>query len=198
VHEPDWQVSPVVQAFPSLHVVPFVAWPSAGHVVLLPVQTSATSQVPFLARQTAPAFPAGCWQAACVPSHWSSVQGFPSLVQPVPLGDFASFGQAAEKPLQVSAGSHSPVDARQTVPEAAKPSDGQLVEEPLHVSATSQPPFWARQTVPLDRGVQVPRCPARLQAPQVPVQALSQQMPLTQKPEAHWLLLLQLRPNEAS
>ena len=64
---------------------------------------------------------------------------------------------------------------------------GQVRAVPLHVSATSQAPAAARQTVPLESAVQVPRWPARLQAPQVPVQALSQQTPLTQKPEAHWL-----------
>jgi hypothetical protein len=33
---------------------------SAGHVVLLPVQVSATSQTPAAERQTTPALPAGC------------------------------------------------------------------------------------------------------------------------------------------
>ena len=43
--------------------------PSAGQAVLEPVQTSAASQAPAEARHTAPAFPAGCWQASFVPSH---------------------------------------------------------------------------------------------------------------------------------
>ena len=116
----------------------------------------------------------------------------------MPLADFASEGQEADVPEQVSAGSHSPVDVRHVVPEAANASDGQLVDDPLHVSATSQAPFCARQTVPLESAVQAPRWPARLHAPQVPVQALSQQIPLTQNPDAHWLLLLQPRPNEPS
>ena len=47
-----------------------VDWkPSAGQVVLAPVHVSATSQLPADARQTVPAFPAGCWQLTLVPSH---------------------------------------------------------------------------------------------------------------------------------
>ena len=42
---------------------------SLGHVVLVPVQLSATSQSPAAGRQTTPAFPAGCWQVALLPSH---------------------------------------------------------------------------------------------------------------------------------
>ena len=57
---PAWQASAVVQAFPSLHVVPSGTFPSAGQVVLVPVQASATSQIPADARQTVPALPAGC------------------------------------------------------------------------------------------------------------------------------------------
>jgi len=44
------------------------------------------------------------------------VQGLPSLVQAVPLGERASAGQAVFVPSQFSAGSHSPVEARQSVP----------------------------------------------------------------------------------
>jgi hypothetical protein len=42
---------------------------SAGQTVLEPVQVSATSQKSAAARQVAPPFPAGCWQASFVPSH---------------------------------------------------------------------------------------------------------------------------------
>ena len=43
---------------------------SGGHVVVTPVHISAGSQTsPEPVRQTAPAFPAGCWQASFVPSH---------------------------------------------------------------------------------------------------------------------------------
>src|SRR5262249_40447190 len=66
---------------------------SAGHVVLVPVQASATSQVPAEPRHVAPALPAGCWHVALVPSHWSVVHGLVSSVQLVPAGCFASAGQ---------------------------------------------------------------------------------------------------------
>src|SRR5205807_232709 len=36
---------------------------SFGHVELVPVHVSARSQMPAVARQVAPEFPAGCWQA---------------------------------------------------------------------------------------------------------------------------------------
>jgi hypothetical protein len=172
--------------------------PSAGQVELVPVQVSATSQAPADARQTAPAFPTGCWQATAVPLHWSWVHGLPSSVQAVPFDFLVSAGQAAEEPVQVSARSHSPAAARQTVVDEAKPSAGQVMDVPLQVSATSQDPADARHTVPLGSAVQVPSEPTRLQAPQVPVQAVLQQTPLTQKPDAHWLFDEHERPNEAS
>jgi hypothetical protein len=75
---------------------------------------------------------------------------------------------------------------RQTAPSGCTASVGQVSAEPLQVSAMSQAPDAARHTVPLERGLHVPRWPARLQAPQVPVlQALLQQTPFAQKPEAH-------------
>jgi len=51
------------------HVVVAGSKASAGHTVLLPVHVSSTSQGPADARQTAPALPAGCWQALLDPSH---------------------------------------------------------------------------------------------------------------------------------
>src|SRR5439155_331519 len=75
---------------------------SAGQTVLEPVQLSSTSHTPAAARHTVPAFPAGCWQVTFVPSHWSSVQGLPSEVHAVPLGDFASAGQLGPLPGQFS------------------------------------------------------------------------------------------------
>jgi hypothetical protein len=51
----------LVQGLESLgHVAPFGLIMLAGQVVLVPVQVSATSHGPAAARQTAPAFPAGC------------------------------------------------------------------------------------------------------------------------------------------
>src|SRR5207302_9347071 len=84
-----------------------------GHTVLVPVQFSSTSQGPAAARHTAPALPAGCWQALLDPSHSSRLHGLPSSVQAVPAGLLASAGQPAEVPVQFSAGSHSPAEARQ-------------------------------------------------------------------------------------
>src|SRR5204863_489806 len=49
-----------------------------------PGQVSATSHSPAAARQTAPVWPAGCWQVVLEPSHWSRVQGLPSSVQAAP------------------------------------------------------------------------------------------------------------------
>src|SRR5437773_1544131 len=76
-----------VQGLPSsVHAVPFAfRAPSAGHVALVPVQVSGRSHSPAAARQTVPALPAGCWQVALVPLHWSRVQGLPSSVQAAPV-----------------------------------------------------------------------------------------------------------------
>src|SRR5439155_19766014 len=104
--------------------------PSAGQAVLVPVQLSATSHTPAAARHSAPALPAGCWQAALVPSHWSAVQGLLSAVHTVPADFFASAGQSGPFPGQFSARSHSPADARQTVLEDWKPSAGQVGRVP--------------------------------------------------------------------
>src|SRR5206468_3866023 len=90
--------------------------PSDGQVVLVPVQVSATSQTPADVRHTAPAFPAGCVHVALVPSHTSVVQGLPSSGHVVPAELRASFGQVAADPVHVSAGSHTPAEARHVVP----------------------------------------------------------------------------------
>src|SRR5206468_2589863 len=121
---------------------------SAGQLVLTPSQLSAESQTPAEARQTAPAFPAGCWHASFVPSQVSAVHGLPSSVHAVPLGCFASAGQFGPLPGQNSATSHSPPDARHWVPPEAKASAGQLVLTPSQLSAGSQTPAEARQTAP--------------------------------------------------
>src|SRR5207249_3209551 len=64
----------------------------------------------------APAFPAGCWHAARVPLHWSTVHGLLSSVHAVPGGLRTSAGHVELEPVQVSAGSHTPVEARQLTP----------------------------------------------------------------------------------
>src|SRR5206468_2165530 len=121
---------------------------SAGHVVLVPVQFSSTSQGPAAARQTAPALPAGCWQSLLLPSHSSRLHGLPSSVHAVPAAVFVSAGQLALVPVQWSAGSHSPAEARHTVLDDLNASAGQTVVEPVQVSSTSQKPAAARQTAP--------------------------------------------------
>jgi hypothetical protein len=190
----------VVQTLPSSgQAVPLALNPFAGQVVDDPVQVAARSQTFAAARHCVPAFPAACWHVTFVPSHLSVVQALPSSVQAVPLAFFASAGQLGEVPVQFSAWSHSPPAARQTVVDGANPSAGQVNELPLQVSATSHAPADARQTVPFESAVQVPRCPARLQAPHVPVlHALLQQTPLAQKPEAHWLFDVHESPKLAS
>jgi len=119
-----------------------------GQVVLDPVQVSSTSQKPAAARQTAPAFPAGCWQSLLLPSHSSRLHGLPSEVHAVPAAVFVSAGQSGPFPGQLSAGSHSPAEARQTVLEGLRASAGHTVLDPVQVSSTSQSPAAARHTAP--------------------------------------------------
>src|SRR5437763_1136200 len=78
----------------AVHAVPADCLASAGQVVLVPVQFSATSHSPAAARHTAPAFPAGCVHVALEPLHTSVVHGLPSSVQVVPLAFKTSAGQA--------------------------------------------------------------------------------------------------------
>src|SRR5438876_1146470 len=124
---------------------------SAGQLVLVPVHTSSGSQAsPEPARHSAPAFPAGCWQATLVPSHWLSVQGLPSEVHAVPLVFFASAGHAPPAvPGQFSARSHSPAALRHTKLPDCTTSAGQLALVPVHTSSGSQAsPEPARHTAP--------------------------------------------------
>ncbi len=60
----------------SEHNVPAAFFASvAGHEMEVPVQTSARSHSSAAGRQTAPAFPAVCWQARLTPLHLSAVHG---------------------------------------------------------------------------------------------------------------------------
>src|SRR6266853_1313813 len=122
---------------------------SGGHVELTPVQSSSASQTsPEPVRQTVPALPAACWQALFVPSQRSVVQTLPSSVHAVPEGVLASAGQAGPVPVHISAGSHSPADARQTTKLGSNMSAGHVLLVPVQVSSTSQGPADARQVVP--------------------------------------------------
>src|SRR5439155_25300734 len=78
------QVSVVHGSPSSVHAAPAGCLESLGHVVVVPVQVSCGSHSPALARHTAPALPAGCWQVVLVPLHWSSVQGLPSAAHGAP------------------------------------------------------------------------------------------------------------------
>jgi hypothetical protein len=122
-----------------------------------------------------------------VPVHFSATsQVLAAARQTVDDGASASVGQTVDVPVHFSATSHVPAAARQTVDDEATPSAGQSSDVPPQVSATSHVPFAARQTVPAAMGEQVPTLPARLQDEQAPVQAVLQQMPLTQvSPDAH-------------
>src|SRR5207244_4327638 len=60
----------------------------------------------------------------------------------------ASAGHAALDPVQFSAASHVPAEARHTVLEGLKASVGQTVLEPVQLSSTSHTPAAARHTVP--------------------------------------------------
>ena len=130
------------------HSVPPGVFASSGQAALEPVQVSATSHGPAAARQTTPAFPAGCWHAVLSPSHWSTVQTFPSSVQAVPARFLASSGQLGPLPVQSSATSHSSAAARQCVVPGAKVSAGHAPLTPSQASATSQGPAAGRHVVP--------------------------------------------------
>ena len=60
-----------------------------------------------------------------------------------------SFGHAALDPVQVSATSQTPAAARHMVPAATKPSVGQVLLTPLQLSGTSQMPAEGRHTAVL-------------------------------------------------
>src|SRR5439155_24454286 len=112
------------------------------------LRSSSSSPGPDAARQTVPAFPAGCWQASFVPSQVSVVHELPSSPHAVPAGLLASAGQLGPVPVQFSAGSHSPAEERHSVKADKKPSAGQLELVPSHVSAASHVPAAGRHTAP--------------------------------------------------
>jgi hypothetical protein len=176
----------VVQTLPSsVQEVPEPLTASTGQVVAVPVQASVVSHSLTAERHTAPALPAGCVHVALEPSHLSSVQGLESAVHAVPSGSRASPGHDVLAPLQVSTGSHSPADARHSVPAlpagcwqrelvpsqrssvqtllsavhavalAFLASLGQLADDPVHDSARSHSPAAARHSVDPPESVSV-------------------------------------------
>ena len=76
------------------------------------------------------------------------LHGLPSSVHAVPDALFASAGQLGPVPVHISAGSHSPADARQTTKLGSNMSLGQVLLVPVQVSSTSHGPADARQTAP--------------------------------------------------
>jgi hypothetical protein len=149
------------------HEVAAVAKASAGQVIAVPLQTSATSHGPADARHDVPdalgpvathtATPVvhevvPFWQAFAVAhatpgmqvvAHTPAALQLPP-VQAVPTGAYAFAGQDATVPLQSSAGSQVPVEARQEKPDARSVSAGHAAAVPVHISATSQVPAAAR------------------------------------------------------
>src|SRR5947199_6835393 len=124
-----------------------------------------------------PACPAGCWQSLLPPSHSSRRQWLPSSLQALPAVLFASAGQPALDPVQNSAGSHSPAEARQSAVVGRKASAGQEVLVPSQVSATSQSPAAGRHTAPAFpagcwQSLLLPSHSSRLQGFPSPVQAV--------------------------
>jgi hypothetical protein len=72
-----------------------------------------------------------------------------SLLHAVPLAVKPSAGQLADVPEHLSAGSHSPAEARQVVALVLKMSAGQVADVPVHFSSASQTPFAPRHVTPL-------------------------------------------------
>jgi hypothetical protein len=74
---------------------------------------------------------------------------------------------------------------------------------PLQVPSLAQPAapasaHWFSGSWPLGTLVHVPSVPAMAQERQVPVQALPQQIPCSQKPELHWAGVVQVAPTGSS
>src|SRR5881398_3381935 len=138
----------------AVQAVPFAFLASAGQLVLVPSQLSATSHSPPTARQTAPALPAGCWQTVLVPLHWSRVQGLPSSVQAAPALP-AGCWQVLFVPSHWSR-VQALLSSVQAVPLAfCGPSAGHVALEPVQVSGRSHSPAAARQVFVLLAKVQL-------------------------------------------
>jgi hypothetical protein len=160
----------------------------------MPVQVSATSQIPAAGRQLVPdRLNTSTGQAADMPVQVSAMSQTPAEArQLVPDGLNTSAGQAADMPVQVSAMSQTPAEARQLVPEDLSTSAGQAVATPLHVSARSQLPADARHVVLAARGAHAPfvAAPAPVLHAWQSVgslfpQAELQHTPSAQKPDKH-------------
>jgi hypothetical protein len=192
---PAWQVpdalhvSAPLHAFPSLHDAPdafsgFEQTPVAG------------AQVPAVWHESNAVHitPIPAWHVPDALHVSAPLHAFPSLHE-APAAFFASAGQLVWVPLHVSATSHAPTAIRHTVP-AFPALCWQLTLVPLHKSVVHAFPSSAQ--VVGATAEQVPTLPVRLHEPQPPLQAVSQQTPLTQKPVAHWLFVVQVRADDGS
>src|SRR5439155_649574 len=141
---------------------------SAGHAPEVPVQLSATSHWPAEARHCVPPATKTSTHDLSLPLQWSAPSHKPPVDVPVQLvaaGATASAGHAPEVPVQLSATSHWPAEARHCVPPATKTSTHDL-SLPLQWSAPSHKP-------PVDVPVQLVAAGATASAghaPEVPVQ----------------------------
>src|SRR5438067_1529386 len=154
-----------------MQCVPLEAKTSAGQAPEEPVQVSATSHWPAEARQVTVLAWKTSTQVLLVPVQWSalSVSQAPPCdapVQLVALEAKPSAGQVPDVPVQSSATSHWPADARQTNVLALKAST-QVLLVPVQRSAVS-----SSQAPPCDAPVQLvvlEAKPSAGQAPAVPV-----------------------------
>src|SRR5688572_4136327 len=140
LHWPPEQASFSVQNSPSSHEIVLLTLshssPASSHESF--VQTFSSSQSRVLPTQ------APDWHSSLVVQNWPSSQG-------VSFGAVMSAGQLPAAPVQASAWSHWPWDARHVVPDGEKASPPHAAVEPSQVSATSHEPSAARQTVRSDR-----------------------------------------------
>src|SRR5207247_4440050 len=114
---------------------------SAGHVPEVPVQLSATSHWPADARQVTLAALYASTQTLLVPVQWSAGSSSHTPPSDVPMqcvvADWkASAGHVPEVPVQLSATSHWPAEARH-VTTAASYASTQTLLAPVHWTAGS-------------------------------------------------------------
>jgi len=115
----------------------------AGQVAVVPVQVSATSHSPFLARQTVEDdLNPLTGHDAELPGHDSGKSHGRGAGRQTVVKN-TSVGQAAPVPSHDSATSHSPATERQTPP-VTNPSTGQVAVNPVQYSTWSQIPLDAR------------------------------------------------------
>jgi len=164
-HIPAWHVSPVVQALPSLQIVPLAAtgfeqlpvagsqvparwhWSDAGHVTAVPVQVPAWQVSPAV--HALPSLQA-------VPLAATGLEQVPVAGSQVPARwHWSDAGQATGVPLQTPALQVSPVVQRlpseHRLPLGSLASSGHVGPFPEQNSATSHAPAAGRHSVAAER-----------------------------------------------